>query len=773
MITIIADPHAYQATPEGALHATKPSDYVQARIAIRRALDNGARLTVHVTDHLLVYWLADLAEYAEVAWEPVAPEADYRRLFGTEPPPLFTPALLIKLDIASINAPPPGLALEPSGWMLGQRLHSLWSYPQGNTAHLSQLLTWTLTLTEPPAPYLHPLMQQRLTLWADAHPAYAALRAGSLATDASHLIRCVALQRYDPTWLRAQGFTEAPLDGLTLTSTLWSAVLRELAPVLERYWRERIAQATPQLAFVQTALERMSGWSGVELHAIVGVLQREASLLNPSVLQALRQRFAELPEAAASLDELEALVPPAQPALPQAAWSDEQWLRWATNDYMPYFTWTVRAHQPREYQQTCALAYETWLAQRYPHWLTSVGSPLITRQFTLMRDLLGAQPNTVVVWLIVDGMTWWQGRILQEICRHQGLYLQRYEIGVALLPSLTDISKRALVTGMAISAPPHGSIAQAAREKLERVGVRGYVGYNAHEALETLRSAEPPQCLIWLDNTLDHLAHERPDFAVDGAVRGHLEDLGRKLGQLRAACIERGQHFHALIGSDHGGTLLPVGAPTRRLPQATREVVDVWETVGESGVSGPTSARAALVNAGQQFHIDQPETWHHLERIAYQLPQDYLVVRGYAAIARRPSGWTHGGLTPEETLVPLMHLAPQPLDIQPLILTLSGQVRVRQASQLTLVLLNPNPAPFDPTTLQIADLAPVKLTRVAAGGRYETTLTLAARAIEGVELTLTWELRGSILGVDHRQHGEARIAVRRLQTGGSFDEMFG
>jgi len=33
-----------------------------------------------------------------------------------------------------------------------------------------------------------------------------------------------------------------------------------------------------------------------------------------------------------------------------------------------------------------------------------------------------------------------------------------------------------------------------------------------------------------------------------------------------------------------------------------------------------------------------------------------LVTRGYAAIGRRPSGWTHGGLTPEETIVPLMHL---------------------------------------------------------------------------------------------------------------------
>ncbi|MEI8166458.1 MAG: hypothetical protein WCG26_08765, partial [Chloroflexales bacterium] len=539
MITIIADPYQYHRAPAEALHARGVSDYVPTRRAIRRALDDGQPLTIHVTHRLLLHWLADLLDYAGIQWEYVAPEADYRRLFGRDPTQLFTPELLLRLDIASMSAPPPERASEPVGWILGQRLHPLWSFPQGSAAHLAQLLSWALTHSDPLESYLHPLMQQRLTVWADADPVYARLRAGSLGTDATNLMRCVALQRYEPAWLRAHGLdglvpdtlvhggdhrqqvfhheaheahegrttaddapcaprTAAQPDRqfqnpvLALPSTLWLAALRELAPALERYWRERIAQATPTAAFVHAAVERMSGWSSTELHAIEAVLQRDASLLEQALIQTLRRRFADLPDAAVTLDELEGLVPPTQPMLPQEAWSDAQWLRWATNEYMPYFTWTVRANQPREHQQACALAYETWLAQRYPQWLTSVGSPLITRQFTLLRDLLSAQANTVVVWLVVDGMTRWQGRILQDICRHQGLYPQRYEAGVALLPSLTDISKRALVTGMAISEPPRGSIAQAAREKLERAGVRGFVGYNADAALEILRGAEPP-----------------------------------------------------------------------------------------------------------------------------------------------------------------------------------------------------------------------------------------------------------------------------------------
>ncbi len=774
MITIIADPHTYQSESADALQASGPGDYVRTRSAIRRALNQGDSLSVHVTDRLLLHWLADLADYDGVQWEYIAPEVDYRRLFGSDPSLPFTPDLLIKLDIASINAPPPGREIDPVGWVLGQRLHPLWSIPQGSPAHLDQLLGWMLTHTDHSETFLHPLIQQRLHVWAGDHPVYAALRAGSLVTDATNLIRRVALQRYDPAWLRAQGLAGSTLNRLTLAGSLWVSALNDVAPAIERYWRERIVQATPNTAFVQTAIERMSGWSEVELRAIEGIFQRNANLLDPSLIAALKQRFADLPQAAATLDELEALIPPARPALPQAEWSDEQWLRWATNDYMPYFTWTVRANQPREYQQECALAYETWLAQRYPHWLTSVGSPLITRQFTLLRDLLGTQPHTVVVWLVVDGMTWWQGRILCEICRHQGLHPQRYDAGVALLPSLTDISKRGLVTGMAVSDPPHGTIAQAAQEKLERAGVRGFVGYQCAEALEALRSADPPQCLIWLDNTLDELAHHRPDFADDGVVRGHLEDLGRKLARMQKTCTERGYTFHALIGSDHGCTLLPAGSPTRRLPQATREVMDVWEDAGDQRSPGPASSRAALVSDIQRLPIDQPEAWHHLDHLAYQLPQDYLVARGYAAIGRRPSGWTHGGLTPEETIVALMHLAPEPLVVQSLSLTISGQVRVRQTGTLSLVLLNPNPAPLDHVVIQIADLAPVIITRIAAGGRYESAVVLPARAIEGKDkdLSLAWELQGSMLGVEYVQHGEARIMVRRIQAGNDIESLF-
>lgn len=773
MITVIADPHTYREPPPEALKASGPRDYVPARMAIRRALNLGEALVVHVTDRLLLYWLEDLADYDGVHWEVVAPEADFRRLFGVDPAPPFTTELLIALDVAAMSAPPAGVELDPAGWVLGERVHLLWAVATANTAHLGQLLTWSLKHGNALAPTLLPLVQQRLSTWAGVDSAYSSLRSGSLAADATNLIRRAAFRHYDVSWLRAHGLAELPLVTPTLSGDVWTGALRGLAPAIERYWREKIAGTTPDKAFVQAAVASMSGWSDSELRAIEGVLVRNPDLLDQPLIYALRQRFQLLPEAAASLDALEALLPPARPELPQGDWSDQQWLRWATDTYMPYFAWTVRSQQPRDHQEACALAFETWLAGRYPVWLTSTGSPLITGQFTLLRDLLDAQPNAVVVWLVIDGLTWWQGRMLHEIVRHHGLHPQRSEAGVAMLPSLTDISKRALVTGLPITEPPRDTIAQAASEKLRRLGVRAHVGYDERDVLEAVRSPEPPQCVLWFANMLDRLAHDRQTFADDSVVRGYLEELVRTVGRIQGLCVERGRPFHVLVGSDHGSTLLPPTAPSRKVPQAAHEVVDVWEDGGEQRGAAPVSARAVQVSDAPRLQLERPDEWHYLDHLRYQLPQDYLVPKGYAAVGRRPGGWTHGGLTPEETIVPLLHLAPEPLIVQNLNLTLSGRVQPRKEGTLAFVLVNPNPAPLEAAVLRIADLPPLVIDSVAAGGRYECTVHLPARPIEGKELSLSWMLEGSVLGVEHRQQGEARIAVRRLQTDDAFGEMFG
>lgn len=773
MITIIADPHAYQEPMFGALRASTPSDYVRVRMAVRRALDRSEHLTIHITNRLLLYWLEDLAEYEGVSWSHVSPEADFRRIFGYDPPAVLTADTLLALHVSGINSPPQGTEVDPVVWLLSENYGSVWASPFGHIAHLSQLLPWIIDNAERISPILYPLVQQRLAQWGKDHPAYSSLQPGSLVADATNLIRRAALDCYEMRWLHELGLAELPVISLTVQQDVWVDALNDCEPAIERYWRQQIAQSAPDAAFVRTAIQRMSGWSNTELGIIVALLQRNAYLLDHQIIATLRRRFNGLSLSLALIDELEAAVPPAKPTMPQTIWNDGQWLQWATQDYMPYFTWTIRTQQPREYQIACAQAYEAWLMKRYPDWLTDSDSPLITRQFTQLRELISNQPDALVVWLVVDGMTWWQGRILEDICRQQGLFPHRHEIGVSFLPSLTDISKRALVTGMPIVLPPNGSIAQAAREQLDRARLRGYVGYVGQKILEALQQSEQLQYVIWFANTLDRLAHERSEFGDDATIRGYLMDLAQNLRRISSVCREQGRPLHILVGSDHGSTLLPADAPLRRVPKATREVLDVWDEGTEQQAADFVSARAVVVADTSQPRNDQSDEWHCLSRVRYQLPQDYLIPRGYAAVGRRPSGWTHGGLTPEETIVPLIHLTPEAPIFYDLAVTISGQIRPRQGGALSVLLVNPNVTPLDTITLQIDDLPPIRIDRLQANERFETTIAVPARDIDGAELHMEWELSGISLGIDHRQRGETNINVRRLQTENDFEDLFG
>jgi hypothetical protein len=185
-----------------------------------------------------------------------------------------------------------------------------------------------------------------------------------------------------------------------------------------------------------------------------------------------------------------------------------------------------------------------------------------------------------------------------------------------------------------------------------------------------------------------------------------------------------------LIGSDHGSTLLPEHAPTRRIPQATREVVDVWDTGQSLSSNTPASARAVQVSDPERLQID-PKEWYHLNRLDYELPHDYLVPCGYAAVKRRPTGWTHGGLSPEETIVALMHLTPEPLELQPLHISISGRIQPRKESTLTIQIVNTNPAPLEQVVVQIDTLAPLQIDYLKVSSHSTYTLLFPARSVEG------------------------------------------
>ena len=775
MITIIADRHAYVNPSADALVGTKTADYVSIRRRIRAALDQDEPLVVYTTDPVLLGWLSDLQRYPEhrLTWRVVDPGEEFTGLFGVAPTEPFTPARIAALQLHDLPLVPTGVVVHPLTWILGHRLSTVWQHDDPAEGHISLLAEWALDQTAPLEAAMIALAQAQLERWSVHQPIYRTLHATSLADDSANLLVRWALQRYDASWRNAQPWGELPiLDGEPSPTALLTA-LRRWRKSIQAYWNRQIAGASTDVSFIQTALAQMSGLSEAEFAALHTMLKRFPEALDNRLLQTIRNRFMHLPNAQSTLRSLDEMVAPPEPPLPDPAWPVDHWLRWATQQYMPYYAWVIQNDHRRDHQQACALQYSDWLYTQYPSWLNDDQSPLLLRQYQDMDALIEGDDRVVVIWLIIDGMTWWQGGLMREICERHGLQPQAQSLGIAVLPSITSVSKRALVTGQPTIDLAQPTIAEAARVKLARSTIPATVQYSLPTAIEILRQDDTIRVAIVLFNLIDALAHQSATFTDNAGIRGYLEELASQLSTAQQVCAEQGRPLHVLIGSDHGSTLLPKDAPSVPLPNMVREIDDVWEPELPGQEAQKPGTRAAATDLDHIPSVDQ-QVWYVLDRDRFQLDRHYLVPRGYSYIKRRPSGWTHGGLTPEETIVPLLHLASERPRVLALEIEFRGTLRVGQAGTIMAVLRNLNPFPVQEVTLMVSGTTEeATLMHMGALEQQEVELHFATVSQQGIELPIEYEVRYNAFGNPHHDAGQARIALRRLQTEDtSFDDMF-
>jgi hypothetical protein len=140
----------------------------------------------------------------------------------------------------------------------------------------------------------------------------------------------------------------------------------------------------------------------------------------------------------------------------------------------------------------------------------------------------------------------------------------------------------------------------------------------------------------------------------------------------------------------------------------------------------------------------------------------------------RPSGWTHGGLTPEELIVPLLHLAPElPLVASPQ-LTFTGSLYPTQASELSVMLVNMNRFSLEQLRVTIDDIEYSQIATLDAAGSAQMAITLPAAMGSTAEETLRWRIDYQAFGVAYMHAGKSTVAVRRLSSVDSsdFDDMF-
>lgn len=209
----------------------------------------------------------------------------------------------------------------------------------------------------------------------------------------------------------------------------------------------------------------------------------------------------------------------------------------------------------------------------------------------------------------------------------------------APLPTITEVCKEAILTGRFpadCNGNLHGGIVEAFA-----------IDADQFEMTTNWRNAErvhvtaKTKLLIYRDNRIDDQLHSLPTYK---ALTDECPAIFARLSRL----IERwvgdmaqlhGQHPMLLITSDHGFTFGPPSA---------------YQTRSSDILSGGQRC-LALTDRGSEIHLDDPSLTF-LDRSIFHLRQNFVAARGRFLGHDTSLGWllSHGGLLPEEVIVPVI-----------------------------------------------------------------------------------------------------------------------
>lgn len=613
-----------------------------------RVLTSEVEFLRHVTggEPLLVRG-ASLSDWAEAYFQ--ARGVQYReapsptrelQAFCPDMTPAAVQALLNKMGDAYFELPRP---LAPAQLLHELYPRRLWHEENPTAKHAAEWLLW-LYESQPPA-WLQPLLRSLCERWQLDAPDTLGLVYS--ATDAE-----AALQLLDAwLWLEPApqyaAFGEFPQPIPPALRNRASMIWRERATATKGDFFEQVhAQPTPFILKRLAAQETAHFYLHQPQHMTQKRLSQLAEYLPDSELQELRRR----------------LAPPSPAHLPD---QPEEVLRWFAASYLPYRLWQSAnaVVEAEEQVEEAAQGFAYWYLDRYPKALMGHA----------MRDLLSftqaidcASADAVTLLIVLDGLHAGDARQLQQKIRASALRLALItdRLVFAPLPTVTEFCKPALFCGV----PP----ARAASVKPIGVILAEDVA-----PVEELQSAVPGQLYIWRILEPDRTYHKHNGSGtLLRDVEAQLDAAANKIVDL-VDQIPSELSLQIIIGTDHGRLL---GKSTRRVavpPGMTSHGRAAW---GDTGRSFDTSGYAV------------EDEVVYLHGVRFGLTQDTAIVLNQDTF-RTSDGkggtevYPHGGLFPEEVIVPWMVFA-RDVEMPKLLLSISGDGTAGKRGQLVLYVSN-------------------------------------------------------------------------------------
>jgi hypothetical protein len=396
----------------------------------------------------------------------------------------------------------------------------------------------------------------------------------------------------------------------------------------------------------------------------------------------------EIEEKIRSLIKPELLSPPLIEALPLSL-QIEEWQKWAVESFIPF----------KFYVDECPNIDDINLVEEYANvysdWLFNNYSDIVHNGLKTNYNIPGIIHDELcessIIWLIVDGLPAIYTQTLNSILKSHGINKIQQNFNFAAIPTITEIGIPTQLSGKFPNSEDYTS------NKIEALNLafssKKIIFKNSIKHFEeALESEFDLCCLHW--HEIDEFMHKEDNDIDTRRIEEIKRLLNIRIKQI-ANIIKSNtdKKIKLIISTDHGSTKC-----------LTRGESIKNSSLLEACKDNPKERCVEITGKLSKANLDENEIYYLKKEMTLN-SKDWVVAKGYRYFGRFDYGYRHGGLTPEETIVPLLICEIAQNEIIPIKVIFAGLVDLHlgYTETIKIQIRNDNDAVVEIENIQISE----------------------------------------------------------------------
>ncbi|GFP36491.1 hypothetical protein HKBW3S44_00174 [Candidatus Hakubella thermalkaliphila] len=678
MISVMVDPYGLSEEIPTVLVVRDESQFIDSRLKIRDALHKGKDLNVIIKNRRIGQWYESLRDYPDVKIEILSPSSVLSRALN------LSVSLSLNLSVNDSEIQELGLVekveknlpqtrlvttRDIESWVLSVCVGECWGEKGGTLTHFAEMASFFLNVKElQKHPALARLMKKQEEGWFDSPVGEIYKWLFMVPRDRSFFIYAwQILKNYDKT-MRENILDEITKRDRQVLEPLEKCVEQiplieckddykkksELSDLLEMKWKnilksklthgESENDETLKKRFGQIigeAAMKMSGRIAGEINAVSFFVRENPFYFSKDLFDLIGARFTVFQK---QVEELSQFIPPRFPTEPRLDWDWGQMSKWATSEYFPYKKWSIQQGRRDKKIEEIAETYSEWLHRKYPQ-LKNQLSPLIYGTWYRIKKHIAQGYR--ILWIIIDNLSWFYLKDIIKAFKEEKLFCSSEPIPcLSMLPSETKISKTALVAGKLpnqIEVDKYQKYTLLFEDFCKQSNMMSYKAIPDSEFRKSKLEEHQVTCCII--NKLDISSHGG-FFDLEDEIKDFLKRIAQYVRNFLPRDLSS-KKFYLVISTDHGCCIIPQNI----------------KGLGKPGSARMEKEHKRFVYVDSNQHLDK--NWYFLDKDKFGLPESIAIAKGYRFVGKRkPKGLIHGGMTPEETVIPHLEFCLQPLELK-------------------------------------------------------------------------------------------------------------